>query len=130
MMSYHSSWIQGVSLTCCAHKANDDSVWRIYGHHYCSPKNRVCSFVIAIRFVNFWNFWLFVLFIYSWTGSPRGGCSVNTDSVKVPIFSPIFVDNFTDFSPISLPYFPFFCKLYNLTTFTKSVSPLVPRLLL
>jgi len=43
-----------------------------------------------------------------------GGCSVNTDYVKVPIY-PDFIDNFPDFSPIPLPYFPILCKLDNLT---------------
>jgi len=38
----------------------------------------------------------------------RGGCSVNTDYVKVPIF-PDFVDNSPDFSTIPLPYFPILC---------------------
>jgi len=39
-------------------------------------------------------------------------------------FFPDFVDNFPDFSPISLPYFPIFCKLTSceITTFTWSVS--------
>jgi len=36
--------------------------------------------------------------------SSRGGSSVNTDYVKVPIF-PQFVDNFPDVSPIILPDF-------------------------
>jgi len=38
----------------------------------------------------------------------RGGYSVDTDYVNVPIF-PDFVDDFPDFSPIS-------CKLDNLTS--------------
>jgi len=37
----------------------------------------------------------------------RGGFSVQTDYVKVPIF-PYFVDSFPDFSPISLPYSLFY----------------------
>jgi len=43
-----------------------------------------------------------------------GRCGVNIDYVKVPIL-PDFVDNFSDFSPISLPYFLFYvAKLDNL----------------
>jgi len=38
----------------------------------------------------------------------RGGCRVNTDYLKVPIFP-----DFVDFSPISLPYFPILCKLHK-----------------
>jgi len=44
----------------------------------------------------------------------RGGCGVNTDYVKAPIF-PDLVVNFPDFSPIFLQYFPILCKLDNLT---------------
>jgi len=56
---------------------------------------------------------------YDFTFS-RGGCSLNTNYAKVPIF-PDFIDNF---SPISLPYFPILCKLdnYEITTFTWSVT--------
>jgi len=49
-----------------------------------------------------------------YAGPFKGGCSVNTDYMYVPIF-PDFVGNFLDFSPISLQYFPILCTLDNLT---------------
>jgi len=39
----------------------------------------------------------------------KGGYSVNTDYVKVPVFLDFFY-NFPGFSPIPLPYFPILCK--------------------
>jgi len=50
------------------------------------------------------NFFLYIYILQvSWVDVDF----TNTDYVKVPIF-PDFVDNFPDFSPISLPYFPRF----------------------
>jgi len=59
-------------------------------------------------------------------GRDRGGCSVKTDFVKVLIF-PDFVNNFPDFSPSSLPYFPIFWPC-EITTLIWPVSASVKRL--
>jgi len=48
----------------------------------------------------------------------RGGCSVNTDCLIIFLFSPCFVDNFPNFSPI-------LCKLDNLNMLKCLYSPLI-----